>query len=206
MMGAGLHPDVLLAARAGAGWGFERVFDALAPAVHGYLRAQGARDPESAVSEVFLRVHRRLPAFDGDVAKFRSWVFVIAHNVVLDERRWLRRRPLEEAVAATPDRPAPSDTEDMVLRRLADRRLRALLDTLSPDQRDVLLLRYVADLSLEQAAEATGRSVTAVKALQRRALDALRRRLRSAAVDGVETVSFVAGPVSRSERPTFTGT
>lgn len=206
-MGVGLQPEVLLAAQAGAGWGFERVFEALAPAVHGYLRAQGARDPESAVNEVFLRVHRRLPGFEGDVARFRSWVFVIAHNVVLDERRWHRRRPVEDAVADTPERPAAADTEDVALRRLADGRLRALLGTLSPDQRDVLLLRFVADLSLEQVAEATGRSVTAVKALQRRALDALRRRLRAAAsaVDG-DAVALLAGPVSRSSRTTFTST
>lgn len=204
-MGAALHPDVLRAAQAGAGWGFERVFEALAPAVHGYLRAQGARDPESAVSEVFLRVHRRLPSFEGDVARFRSWVFVIAHNVVLDERRWHRRRPAEEAVAEAPEQAAPASTEDAALQRLADRRLRALLDTLSPDQRDVLLLRYVADLSLEQVAEATGRSVTAVKALQRRALDGLRRRLRSVG-SPAEAATFVEGPVSRSDRTTFTTT
>jgi RNA polymerase sigma factor (sigma-70 family) len=176
-MGAGIGPEMLAAARAGHGPAFENVFRALGPAVHGYVRAQGARDPEGAVNDVFLRVHRSLPGFDGDGDAFRSWVFVIAHNVVADERRRLHRRAREDTVADVPDRASPSATEDAVLADLGEARVRAVLAVLSPDQRDVLLLRFLADLPLERVAEATGRSVTAVKALQRRGLDALRRRL-----------------------------
>lgn len=193
-MESALHPDALTAAQAGAGWAFERVFRALAPAVHGYLRAQGARDPEGAVNEVFLRVHRRLPTFEGGVAAFRSWVFAIAHNYAVDERRWARRRPPEEPVERTPDTTSYLAADEEVLARLGDARVRALLGILSPDQRDVLLLRFVADLSIEQVAAATSRSVTAVKALQRRGLDALRRRLHEISGEAV----------SRIERTTFT--
>lgn len=173
-MGTGLHPDVLEAARAGAGWAFERVYETLAPAVHGYLRAQGARDPEGAVNDVFLRVYRRLPRFDGDVERFRSWVFVVAHNLVLDERRYYGRRPHETAVDRLPESGVAIDAADLAL---AGGRVQAILAMVSPEQRDVLLLRFLLDLSLEDTAVATGRTVTAVKALQRRGLDALRRRL-----------------------------
>lgn len=197
-MDARLHPDVLAAARSGAGWAFEHVFRSLSPAVHGYLRAQGAADPAGSVNEVFLRVHRRLSTFDGDVGAFRSWVFVIAHNLLLDERRWLRRRPPEDVVAAAPEPPPhPEDTGDLAVDRVNEARLVALLHTLSPEQRDVLLLRFVADLSLEQAAAATGRSLVAVKALQRRALDALRRRLH-------EVHEISGEPVSRFARVALT--
>ncbi|HEX2040980.1 MAG TPA: RNA polymerase sigma factor [Acidimicrobiales bacterium] len=195
-MGDSLHPEALAAARTGAGWAFERVFAAFAPAVCGYLRAQGARDPEGETNEVFLRVHRRLPAFEGDVDRFRSWVFAIAHNYVVDQRRWLRRRPVEDVVADTPVRPTGRDAGEEALARVAAADVRALLGTLSPDQRDVLLLRFLADLSIEQTAAATGRTVTGVKALQRRGLDALRRRLAA-----------VSGPaVSLIDRSTFTTT
>ena len=64
-----------------------------------------------------------------------------------------------------------------MIARLADERARSMLERISPEQRDVLLLRIVADLSVEQTAAVVGRSYEAVKALQRRGLGALRRQL-----------------------------
>lgn len=185
-MGTGLHPDVLDAARVGAGWAFERIYRALAPAVHGYLRAQGARDPEGTANDVFLRVYRRLPGFDGDVARFRSWVFVIAHNLVLDERRYYGRRGHEVAVERVPDLGVGADVADAAL---GEARVQAILGLVSPEQRDVLLLRFLLDLSLEDTAAATGRTVTAVKGLQRRGLDALRRRLEEICPEAVSPMA-----------------
>ena len=78
--------QVLDAARLGAGWARTRLYQALAGPVTGYLRAQGVVDPEDAVSDVFLAVFTRLPAFEGTEAKFRSWVFTIAHHKIIDER------------------------------------------------------------------------------------------------------------------------
>lgn len=207
-MGTELHPDVVDAARAGAGWAFERLYTTLAPAVHGYVRAQGVADPDGAVNDVFLRVFRRIGDFDGDVGRFRSWVFVIAHNLLLDERRYIGRRPTEVLVDLVPDAgtAAAGDAADEALARLGDTRLRRLLDLLAPDQRDVLLLRFLVDLSLEETAQATRRSVTAVKALQRRGLDALRRRLDEVAVaidlDGMPEIPVP--PVSPPDPTTFT--
>lgn len=59
--------------------------------------------------------------------------------------------------------------------RLARERVDALLDRLSPDQREVIALRVVADLTVEQTAAALGKSYEAVKTLQGRGLAALRR-------------------------------
>lgn len=173
-MATELAPEALRAARAGAGWGFERAFEALAPEVHGYLRAQRAADPEATTNDVFVEVHRRLPDFTGDESSFRAWVFVVAHQVLVDERA--RRGGADDD-----DGPLDPDASDVEM-------LEALSE-LTPEQRDVLLLRYVADLSLDQVAEATGRRVGAVKALQRRALDGLRRRLTAAPGDDEEIPS-----------------
>lgn len=65
--------------------------------------------------------------------------------------------------------------EDEVLRRLSVERVRNLCHRLAPDQRDVLLLRLVSAMTVEDAADALGKSSTAVKALQRRGLAAIRR-------------------------------
>ena len=89
----GEFESVLAAARTGSPRAHERIFRALAPVVHGYLRLQGATEPEDLTSEVFLAVLRNLGSFDGDEPGFRSWVFTIAHRRLLDERRRAVRRP-----------------------------------------------------------------------------------------------------------------
>lgn len=146
------------------------VYRALAPAVLGYLRANRAPDPEDVLGEVFLQVARDLHRFSGDEAALRRWVFAIAHNRLLDARRRQGRRP---AVApdAVPDRPVPPPAEPV------DPGLVEALQALTPDQREVLVLRFVADLPLEDVARITRRRVGAVKALQHRGLDNLARIL-----------------------------
>jgi RNA polymerase sigma factor (sigma-70 family) len=144
----------------------------LGPAVLGYLRAQRVPDPEDLLGEVFLQVTRDLHRFEGDEDAFRRWVFTIAHHRLIDERRRVARRP-QLSDAEIPEMPASADVADMP----TDPDLLAALDQLSPDQREVIVLRFVADLSLEQVAEVTKRRVGAVKALQHRALSRLSRTL-----------------------------
>ena len=168
--------DVLAAARANAPWAFRRLFDDMAGAVAGYLRTQGAQDPDGLVNEVFLGAFSGLDRFEGREEQFRSWVFTIAHRRLTDDRRRRGRRPaLAEGADVDETAQLGGDVEEEALRRLSTERVRALADALAPDQRDVVLLRMVGGLTVEQVAEAVGKSPTAVKALQRRALGALRR-------------------------------
>ncbi len=145
-------------------------YEKLAPAVLGYLRAQRAPDPEDILGEVFLQVARDLPRFKGDDDALRRWVFSIAHNRLLDARRREARRPrlVDRAVpeVAAPPPPEPIDPD-----------LVAALAELTPDQREVVVLRFVADLPLADVAKITSRRTGAVKALQHRALDSLGRAL-----------------------------
>lgn len=168
---------VLPAAQAGAGWAFERLWLTYAGPVTGYLRLQGAVDPDDLTSEVFLGVFRSLGSFAGDEGAFRSWLFTIAHRRLLDARRAAGRRPQVEIFGhgvSTSTEPGP-DVD--VLRRLATERVRTLCQRLVPDQRDVLLLRLVAGFTIEEAASALDKSPGAVKALQRRGLTGLRKIL-----------------------------
>jgi RNA polymerase sigma-70 factor (ECF subfamily) len=193
-----VDPAVLAAAQVGAGWAFERIYGLLGPAVHGYLRAQGADDPEGAVDDVFLRAFRNLSTFTGEPPAFRSWLFTIAHHLVVDQRRFASRRPRTDASDRLPE-VAGGNAEDEAVRRLTLARIVAQLDLLTPEQRDVLLLRFVADLSLEEVAAAQGRSVGSVKALQHRAIESVRRRLE-------EIGEVLPEAVSRPSEPTLAGT
>lgn len=155
---------------------FERLYADLAPSVSGYLRVQRASEPEDLTSEVFLGVFRGLAGFEGTESQFRSWVFTITHRRLQDERRRLARQP-HVTVVATELASEPGDVEREALESLGEQWVVGLCGRLSADQRTVLLLRVVADLTVEEVARITGKSMGAVKALQRRALDSLRRKL-----------------------------
>ncbi|MDP8992879.1 MAG: sigma-70 family RNA polymerase sigma factor [Actinomycetota bacterium] len=168
--------EVLAAAQANAGWAFRRLFDELARPVVGYLRLQGACDPDDLANEAFLGAFSNIDRFEGDEEAFRSWVFTIAHHRLVDERRRLSRRPALAGHDADAD-VRGGDVEDDALRSAGDERVREVLALLAPDQRDVLLLRIVGDHTVEQVAEALGKTPGAVKALQRRGLRALRKEI-----------------------------
>lgn len=177
---------LLTHARAGDGSAWEALYRWLAPAVAGYVRMQGARDVDDLTSEVFLALVRGIDRFQGGPAQFRSFTFVIAHRRLQDERRSRSRhgaRTVDEPV----DERAPladdgADTADAALAAMGTGRVLALCDRLVDDQRDVVLLRIVGDLSIEQVAEALGKSPGAVKQLQRRAFDNIRKDISSEAV------------------------
>lgn len=95
---------------------------------------------------------------------------------MIDDRRRRSRRP---ATTELSHEPTVRDDTDVVL---GDERVRQLLGGLAPDQRDVVLLRLVADLSIEDTAAALGKSPNAVKQLQHRAVRALRSRVDTEAV------------------------
>lgn len=168
--------ESVAAAQAGAGWAGEKLWLAYAGQVAGYLRLQGVRDADDLTSEVFVGVLRTIGTFAGDEAAFRSWLFTIAHRRVVDARRAASRRPGVD-VLCDERLPASAGPEPEVLRRLANERVAALCDRLVGDQRDVLLLRLVAGVTVDEVAAALGKTPGAVKALQRRGLTALRGML-----------------------------
>jgi RNA polymerase sigma factor (sigma-70 family) len=173
----GQFDAVLEGVRLGEAWAFDRIFQALAPVVAAYLRIQGAAEPDDLTSEVFLGVLRKVDSFEGDEAGFRSWVFTIAHRRLTDERRRVGRRPILEPLMVADDAVAADDVEEAVGQTLATDRVRALCERLVPDQRDVLLMRLVARMSVDDVATAMGKTPGAVKALQRRGFRAVGRML-----------------------------
>lgn len=175
--GAGFD-GVLAAAQEGSGWAFERLWHAFAPSVTGYLRLQGAAEPEDLASDVFLGAFRSLATFSGDEGAFRSWLFTIAHRRLVDARRQAARRPPPQALEEAAELPhAAPDAEVEVMRRMAEERVRSLCARLVPDRRDVLLLRLVGGFTVEEVAAALDKSPAAIKALQRRGLTTLRQIL-----------------------------
>jgi RNA polymerase sigma factor (sigma-70 family) len=169
--------DVLAAAQAGAAWAFEVLYRDLSPVVTGYLRLHGAAEPDDLASETFLGVFTGLAGFTGDEEALRSWVFTIAHRRLIDDWRRRSRRPRVTDDAGDLTLLPGGDAEDDALLRVGTEDVHRMCATLPDDQRSVLLLRVLADLTVEQVAGVMGRSVGSVKALQRRGLRTLRDRL-----------------------------
>jgi RNA polymerase sigma factor (sigma-70 family) len=190
--------QVLAAAQAGAPWAFEELYRNLAPSVTAYLRLHGAVEPDDLASETFIGVFTGLSGFSGDEDGLRGWVFTIAHRRLLDDWRRRSRRPQLADEPGDLTQHAGGDVEDDVLARVGAEDVERLCGTLPADQRSVLLLRILADLTVEQVASVMDRSVGSVKALQRRGLRTLRDRLEASAEQTAEKTSPVRAPLSVS--------
>lgn len=199
-VGAGF-PEVLRAAQLGAEWAWRSLYKDLAPAVTGYLHLHNAREPDDLTGEVFVHVVRGLAGFTGDEKQFRSWVFVIAHHRIFDEGRMRARKPFEPADDTTIHRLSPSgNSEDEALNGLATAEVRRVLESLSQDQRDVMLLRIIGGFTLEETAEIVAKRVGSVKALQRRAIATIRRTSHVRMADSPAQLSGDLGFFSPSGR------
>lgn len=170
------------AAKDGAEWAWESIYKDFAGPVTGYLRNRGASDPDDLSSEVFFQVARDIHRFEGDETSFRSWLFVIAHRRLVDDRRARSRRLDTVDEDARSIETEGGDVEDEVMQQLALTRVEDMLQQLTEDQRNVLALRIIGDLTLEQTAEVMSKRVGAIKALQRRALQAIKRQLEEGRV------------------------
>ncbi len=171
-------PEILEAAQGGDGRAFGRLFESLNRRVNTFVSLRGAADPEGMVNDVFLKVFTHLDRFSGNEPQFNAWVFTIARNQLIDEARRRKRRvdevALSVSVESVHDR---ADVEAEMLGRLGDDWVIAQLDVLTPEQREVVLLRIVGDLTVDAIADVLGKRPGAVKAIQRRAFRTLARSL-----------------------------
>lgn len=153
------------------------VYDRYSPGLYRYaMRLLGdAVLAEDCVSETFSRFLRALRRGKGPKKFLKAYLYRVAHNWVSDH---YRRKP-PEAIPLEVDLRSDGalEPQEVVAQELERRRIRAALGALTPDQRQVVALKYLEGWKNEQIAQAMGKSVGAVKALQHRALDNLRRDL-----------------------------
>jgi len=153
------------------------VYDRYGPRMYAYIyrRVSDAALAEDLTGDLFLRVLRAIRNDQAWGDSFIAWLYRIAHNLVMDHYR--RQSPVpclsvDDSLAA-PDGDPAVIAEDAV----AGKRLRAAIGRLTPDQQEVLALRFGEGLTAAQTAGILEKSTGAVEALQHRALAALRRML-----------------------------
>jgi RNA polymerase sigma-70 factor (ECF subfamily) len=147
--------------------------------IYGYLHVSvGNRaDAEDLTTQTFLRMLESIGRFRWQSAPFSAWLFRIAHNLAMDHFRASKRWQPQDEVPEEPGSAAPSADEE-AMRSLGRESLLELIESLSPEQRQVLTLKFVFDFSNAGAAAVLGKSEGAIKSLQHRALTSLQKRLQ----------------------------
>lgn len=172
---------IVARAQAGDDTAFQSLFEHFAAPLfrYFYLRCGDVHVAEDLTSELWVRVVAHLPTFhvesDTHETVVIGWLYRIAHRLLLDtyRRRAREHLPLPESL---PAREPPLD--DMMLQVDEHQELRTVLKHLTPEQREVLLLRFVEERTPGEVAHITGQSVGAVRVMQHRALAALTKLLK----------------------------
>ena len=170
--------DIVDAARAGDETALAELYKLYFPRVYRYILARMGNpyDAEDLTEEVFLRVLDAIERFQWREAPFSAWLFRIAHNAVISQRRKEgsrgRSSPLSEALPVGSQGP-----EEMVENRLALNEIMRAAETLPEAQRKVIGLRFAAGLTVAETARAMGKGEGNVKVIQHKAIAKLRELL-----------------------------
>jgi RNA polymerase sigma-70 factor (ECF subfamily) len=139
--------------------------------VYGYVCSivRDEHEAEDVTQGIFAKLLTALQRYEPRSVPLSAWILRIAHNASIDHMRARRAVPCEEVRSV--------DDEDFDLSRERARDLHTALEKLPPEQRDVIVMRFVLGLSPREIAERIGRSEDAVHGLQHRGRTTLRREL-----------------------------
>jgi RNA polymerase sigma-70 factor (ECF subfamily) len=181
---SGSTDDATLIARAQQGdrAAVAEIYERHHPAIYRYIfyRVDDTPTAEDLTGMVFVRVVENIDRFVYRGRPLLTWLYTIARNVVVDHPRrtgGAAAVPLDERLAV-----GEGDVERAAERALTQQRLAAALGHLTEDQRQVILLKFIEEMSNEEVAETLGKTIGAVKSLQHRALAALQRVLSDGGV------------------------
>src|SRR5688572_4854457 len=155
---------------------FDRIYSYL------HMSVGNRHDAEDLTTQTFLRMLEKIGRFKQGKAPFSAWLFRIAHNLAMDHFRANRRWQPEEDVPEPPGGEEPS-AESVAMQSIGRESMLELIDNLSPEQQQVLTLKFVFNFSNGEVATILGKSEGAIKSLQHRALVSLQKKLAQPAAE-----------------------
>lgn len=155
---------------------FTELYDEYFDRVNRYLRyrVHNPWDADDLTTTVFLKALEKFDQYSR-TSPFASWIFRIAHNAFVDFVRKNREMPVDQDELLSGEIDDTWQPERQALTNEEIRLLKDRLDLLTQDQRDVLTLRYFADLKIHQVAEVLGKTESSVKMISYRALQQLQK-------------------------------
>ncbi|MBK8137180.1 MAG: sigma-70 family RNA polymerase sigma factor [Anaerolineae bacterium] len=139
-------------------------------------RVEGAADIQDLTAEVFVKMVEGLPKYRNSGIPFEAWLYRIASARIIDYRRRIQRRPQSELTESLTDDFDETPEEAMVEQEELET-LRRAIGHLNEEQQTLLVLRFIERKSHDQVAAIMGKSVSAVKSIQHRALNQLAAQL-----------------------------
>src|SRR5207244_4086715 len=133
-------------------------------------------DAEDLTTQTFLKMLEKIGTFKWRSSPFSAWLFRIAHNLAMDHFRARRRWQPEEDVPEHPGEEEPS-AEMIAMQSIGRQSMLELIENLSPEQKQVLTLKFVFNFPNGDVATILGKTEGAIKSLQHRALVSLQKQL-----------------------------
>jgi len=158
---------------------FGSLYDYYHPKIYRFvfLKVNRREEAEDLAHQVFLAAWQNIRSYKDFGFPFSSWLYQIARNQIIDHYRKNKNEvPLEEVDAEIFVKPATAESE--VIKNMELARVMKAIKTLKQDYQDVVLMRFVEELSIREVAHAIGKSEGAVKLIQHRALKELKARLQ----------------------------
>ena len=149
---------------------FDRIYSYL------HMTVGNRHDAEDLTTQTFLKMLESIGRFRWQAAPFSAWLFRIAHNLSMDHFRANRRWQPEEEVPEPPDSEERS-AEDEAMQSIGRQSMLQLIDTLSPEQQQVLTLKFVFNFPNGDVATILEKTEGAIKSLQHRALVSLQKQI-----------------------------
>lgn len=184
----------IAAAKAGDRGALEEIFRIYHPALLRYLRVRSPDLAEDVASQTWISVAKSIDRFDGNGAALRGWILTIGYRRLADEYR-RRGRRLED-VGEVPETIDEQTPEGVTMSKLGW--AQALVSRLPPRQADVVMMRVIGGLSVDQVAEATGLSKANVRVLAHRGLSQLHRMLTDETETEPDSHDVPATPVTEA--------
>ena len=154
---------------------WEQVYADQLPRVFSFFRYRlGDADAEDLTARTFEKAWRARHRYRSDVAGFTTWLLSIARNVAIDHLR--ARQPLEPLELAVAVPASGDDPEQQAVQHSQAQRLALLVATLPPRERELIAMKYGADMTNRAIARATGLSESNVGTILHRAVESLRGR------------------------------
>jgi len=196
-------PDLIARATAGDRQAFAALYRQYMPTVYKFLYYRMGNNKavaEDMTAEVFLRALRKVTDFNWTGADFGSWLLRIARNLVLDNAKSSRAR-LEMLNDEIPEDSCGEDrsTESAVMENLDNQHIYKAIKQLSPDQRDVITMRFIQGMDVADVAQAMGKKEGTVRTLQFRGLKALQKLLVKDGFAASDSSPILPGGVRLSE-------
>jgi RNA polymerase sigma-70 factor, ECF subfamily len=169
--------ELVILAKDGDAEAFGHLYEAYLDRIYRYIyfRVTDEQTTEDLISQVFMKAWENLDRYQPSGRPFIAWLYTIAHNTVIDHYRTRKETvAIENTVSLASDAPSPHEQVEL---HFEAENLRAALQTLTPEQQQVIVLKFISGMTTDEIARQLQKSAGAIRALQMRALQALAKQM-----------------------------